>query len=79
MRYLEALVALESDPSELESICEPFFYRKAVQGWTDLKGQKMTAISLLNSPPTVFKSSLVHASLHYNGYMDRDVDVLSRS
>mmetsp|Transcript_12366 Transcript_12366/g.14675 ORF Transcript_12366/g.14675 Transcript_12366/m.14675 type:complete len:136 (-) Transcript_12366:219-626(-) len=62
-------------------MCEPMFYKRLTQGWSDLQQSGATEVSLLNrsSELNQFKISLVSFSNHINGYMDRVVDIRSRN
>ena len=79
IRYLESLVVIDSKPGLLQEMCEPSFFRKAMRGWSELKEKKAT-LRLMNSMEmSIFKLSLVGFSTHYNGYLDRDIDVRSKN
>ena len=78
--YLRSLSMIETEPDKLEELCEPSFFRKTVKGWADMRDSNATELSMLNEKTfSTFKLSLVAYSMHFNGYLDRDVDVKSRN
>ena len=80
MRYLESLTMLESNPRELEQMCEPLFLERLYKGWQELKTSNASDMTLLNKrEDNLFKLSLVSFTYHFNGYLDRYTDIRSKN